>query len=493
MLAPPAPAPSGEPGDIRRSRVYLLSRGPVVGLVRRLVSIAALVAADVAGLALGVYVALVLRSLLYGDTIYWSLLWDTGPAEWLPFLAPITVIVFLQAGLYAPRERRAGSGRILAALVLVALIVLAFGIGTDYQFTTTGLIPTAVVTCALSIGLLRAAYDSVSLELMALAGVRRRMLLVGDAATLRDLERPLRASHGGIGVEVVARLPVDPGSGGLVGSLDRLTALLEAERPDELVLAEGRFDEQAVLDVVQLAHRHGVKVKLAPSTTELLVHEGEYVPGQGVPLFELRPPMLTGLDWATKRVFDVAVSTLLLLVGIPLWLAIAAAIKLGSRGPVLYVDRRIGVREQEFGMLKFRTMVAGAAARQDELESENEASGALFKIRDDPRVTGVGRVLRRLSLDELPQLWNVLRGQMSLVGPRPLPLRDHAMLEDWHRARALVLPGMTGLWQISGRSGLEFDDLVRLDFAYIEAWSVWLDVSIIARTIPAVLTGRGAY
>ena len=434
-----------------------------------------------------------LRSFVYGDTIYWSLLWKTGPADWLPFLAPITVIVFLQAGLYAPRERRAGSGRILAALVLVALIVLAFGLGTDYDFTTTGLIPTAVVASTIAIALLRAAYDSVSLELMALAGVRRRLLLVGDDATLDDLERPLRASHGGIGVEVVGRLAVDADTRGLAGSLDRLAVLLEAERPDELVLAEAPFDERTVLEVVQLAHRHGVKVKLAPSTTELLVHEGEYVPGQGIPLFELRPPMLTGLEWATKRVFDVVVSLLFLVIGIPLWLVVAAAIKLESRGPVLYVDRRIGVREQEFGMLKFRTMVAGAAERQDELEDENEASGALFKIRDDPRVTRVGRVLRRLSLDELPQLWNVLRGQMSLVGPRPLPLRDHAMLEDWHRARSLVLPGMTGLWQISGRSGLEFDDLVRLDFAYIEAWSIWLDISIIARTIPAVLSGRGAY
>jgi lipopolysaccharide/colanic/teichoic acid biosynthesis glycosyltransferase len=203
--------------------------------------------------------------------------------------------------------------------------------------------------------------------------------------------------------------------------------------------------------------------------------------------------MLTGVDWATKRGFDLVASVLFLVVGIPLWLLIAVAIKLDSRGPVLYVSRRVGVREQEFGMLKFRTMVAGAAEQQDALEEENEASGALFKIRDDPRVTRVGRVLRRLSLDELPQLVNVLRGEMSLVGPRPLPLRDHAMLQDWHRARSLVLPGMTGLWQISGRSGLEFDDLVRLDFTYIENWSIWSDVSIIARTIPAVLSGRGAY
>ncbi len=475
--------------DVRRSRIYVLSRGPVLGLVRRALSVVALVLADLAGLALGVYVALVLRSLVYGDTIYWSLLWETGPEEWLPFLAPVTVLVFLQAGLYAPRERRAGAGRVLGALVLVALIVLAFGIGTDYEFTTTGLIPTAVVTTALAIGALRAAYGSISLELMRAAGVRRRLVLVGEGETLADLERQLRASRGGIGIDVAATVS----DARRPESLERLSALLEHERPDELVLAEADFDEETVLGVVQLAHRHGVKVKLAPSTTELLVHEGEYVPGEGVPLFELRPPLLSGVAWATKRVFDLVVASLLVVVGTPLWLLLAAAIKLDSRGPVLYVDRRIGVGEREFGMLKFRTMVAEAADLQPGLESENEASGPLFKIRDDPRLTRVGRVLRRVSLDELPQLVNVLRGEMSLVGPRPLPLRDHEMLDDWHKARYLVLPGMTGLWQISGRSGLEFDDLVRLDFTYIENWSIWSDVSIIARTIPAVLSGRGAY
>jgi lipopolysaccharide/colanic/teichoic acid biosynthesis glycosyltransferase len=138
-------------------------------------------------------------------------------------------------------------------------------------------------------------------------------------------------------------------------------------------------------------------------------------------------------------------------------------------------------------------MVADADALQAQLEAANEAEGALFKIRDDPRLTRVGRFLRRLSLDEVPQLVNVLKGEMSLVGPRPLPLRDYRLLEDWHRARYAVLPGMTGLWQISGRSGLGFDDLVRLDFTYLENWSIWLDVTIIARTIPAVIMRRGAY
>ena len=190
-------------------------------------------------------------------------------------------------------------------------------------------------------------------------------------------------------------------------------------------------------DHARLVHRHAVRVKLAPATTDLLVHEGQYVPGQGVPLFELRPPVLSGVAWLSKRAFDLVVAGLIVVVGLPLWLLVAAAIKLDSRGSVFFVDRRIGVGEREFGMLKFRTMVADAAERQAELERENEASGALFKIRDDPRVTRVGRTLRRFSLDELPQLVNVLRGEMSLVGPRPLIREEHDHVVDWARRRQI--------------------------------------------------------
>jgi lipopolysaccharide/colanic/teichoic acid biosynthesis glycosyltransferase len=160
---------------------------------------------------------------------------------------------------------------------------------------------------------------------------------------------------------------------------------------------------------------------------------------------------------------------------------------------VLYADERVGLGERPFRMLKFRTMVADAARAQDALESANEASGALFKIRDDPRVTPVGRLLRRFSIDELPNLINVVRGEMSLVGPRPLPTRDYGRLEGWHRRRSNVLPGMTGLWQIAGRSDLSFDDLVRLDFYYLENWSLWLDITILVKTLPAVVASRGAY
>ena len=308
------------------------------------------------------------------------------------------------------------------------------------------MIPTAVVTCALAIG---AAARCLRVDRAGAAQGRRhprRVVLVGAGESLRRLQRELAASRGGVGYDLVGAVASagEPGLPLLGDSLADLPAILDAVRPDELILTEADFDERTVLDIVERAHRHGVRVRLAPNTTELLVREGEYVPGQGVPLFELRPPVLVGWDWVLKRGFDVCFSALLIVIGLPLWLLIALAIKLDSRGPVFFVDRRIGVGEREFGMLKFRTMVADAAEHQQRLEEANEASGALFKIRDDPRVTRVGRVLRRFSLDEMPQIVNVVRGQMSLVGPRPLPLRDYELLEDWHRARYLVLPGMTG-------------------------------------------------
>ena len=490
----PSAAPAA-PRDVRASRLYVFSRRPWVSAVRRALSVVLLVALDVIGLALGIYLALVLREAVLGDgNLLWRLLWDAGAGKWIRFVAPITVLVFAQAGLYNRRERRPGSGRILASLIVVALIVLAFGIGTGYDFTTTGLIPTAVVVSAITIALLRAAYESISLELMRSAGIRRRVVLAGRPASVAHLRSSLLAGRGGIGYDVAGWLG-DGSVPGLtrLGAESDLAAVLEAARPDELVLAEGDYEERAVLEVVETSHRRGVRVGLAPTTTELLVQRGEYVPGQAAPLFELRPPVLTGWDWALKRTFDYLIAIVVVLVGLPLWLVIALLIKLGSRGPVLYRDERIGVGEREFAMLKFRTMVADAADRQAELEAANEAGGALFKIRDDPRVTRVGRILRRTSLDELPQLLNVLRGEMSLVGPRPLPLRDFRLLEDWHKARYNVLPGMTGLWQISGRSGLSFDDLVRLDFTYLENWSIWLDVSIILKTIPAVISAKGAY
>jgi exopolysaccharide biosynthesis polyprenyl glycosylphosphotransferase len=272
-----------------------------------------------------------------------------------------------------------------------------------------------------------------------------------------------------------------------------LAMRLDDAEIDELIIAEPDYSEERVLAIVDECHERGVRVRVAPSTMEILVHRAEFVAGQAVPLFELKAPVFDGFDYAVKRAFDIVGAFLGLVVLTPLMLLIAAMVKFTSRGPVFYRSMRPGIGGIPFACLKFRTMYQGADRVQHELEAVNEADGALFKIRHDPRVTPVGRVLRRFSLDELPQLWNVLRGEMSIVGPRPLPQRDYDQLEDWHRKRYLVLPGMTGLWQVSGRSNLDFDDLVRLDFVYIERWSLSLDLSIILQTFPAVIRRRGAY
>jgi exopolysaccharide biosynthesis polyprenyl glycosylphosphotransferase len=469
--------------DIRAGRPYLLTRSPLKTLLRRAVSVAALVVIDLGGLVIGTYAALAVRSEIRDPKpILWNLLWD-HETDWLPFLILLLLLVFSRNGLYGPRELREGAGRIVPSVLLVALLSLAFAIGTGQHFTTFGLYAAGFFFVAILISVFRWSYETFTGSLMRSYGVRRKALLFGDPEQVDQLQQSLGASRGGIDYEFA----------GSVETPAELHAQLARQRLDELIVADAGLDGPELLEIVEAAHRRGVKVRVAPRTTELLVERGEYVPGQAVPLFELRPPIFAGTDWAFKRTFDIVMAALIVVVGAPLWLLIAALIKLDSRGPLLYADLRVGLGEQEFRMLKFRTMVRDAARVQPALEAANEATGALFKIRDDPRVTRVGRVLRRFSLDEVPNVLNVLRGEMSLVGPRPLPLRDYARLEQWHRRRSHVLPGMTGLWQIAGRSNLPFDDLVRLDFYYLENWSVWLDITILVKTMPAVVARRGAY
>jgi len=469
--------------DVRAARPYLFAPTPLKALVRRAASTLVLGTIDVGGLVLGLFLALALRAeVVDPKPILWGLLWDQE-TSWLAFLILLQVLVFWQARLYSPREMREGVGRVVPSVFLVAALALAFAIGTGQHFTTFGLYIVAAIFVSAIVAALRASYEALTEVLLRAAGVRRRAVLVGDPEQRAHLRRSLGSSRGGIDYEFVDE--VGPGP-----AVDEVLARMSL---DELIVADSGIADERLLELVEAAHRRAVKVRIAPRTTELLVERGEYVPGQGVPLFELRPPIFAGTEWAVKRTFDLVVASLIVVVGSPIWVLIALAIKLTSRGSVFYADPRIGLAEREFHMVKFRTMVAGAAEQQQALERANEATGALFKIRRDPRVTPVGRMLRRYSLDELPNLVNVLRGEMSLVGPRPLPLRDYALLDDWHRRRYNVLPGLTGLWQVAGRSDLDFDDLVRLDFYYLENWSIWLDISILVKTPFAVVRRRGAY
>ena len=469
--------------DVRAGRPYLLAPASLRSFARRAVSTLVLATIDVAGLVIGLYLALALRAFVVDPhPVLWGLLWNEE-TNWLAFLILLLVLVFWRARLYGPREVREGAARVVPGVFLVAALALAFAIGTGQHFETFGLYVTGAVFVSVLIALFRASYEALTEVLLRSLGVRRRVVLVGDADTRAHLRDTLGSSRGGIKYEFVDEVETGPA----------VDLALARGQVDELIVSDPTISDDELLEFVDLAQRRGAKVRVAPRTTELLVERGEYVPGQGVPLFELRPPIFAGTQWATKRVFDVAVVGMTAIVGMPVWLLVAA----GDQAHVAWArplrrsadrPRRARVPDAQVpdDGLRGRRPTGGARAR-------NEATGALFKIRDDPRVTTVGRLLRRLSIDELPNLLNVLRGEMSLVGPRPLPLRDYALLDDWHRRRYNVLPGVTGLWQIAGRSDLTFDDLVRLDFYYLENWSIWLDITILVKTPFAVFQRRGAY
>ena len=313
-----APPSSGQErfrrGDIRSRRPYFLQRGPLVAFARRFASVAALLALDLSGLALGLYGALTVREFYVGHSQpLWGLLWE-AEENWLPFLALITALVFAQQGLYAPRERRAGSSRVLPALLLVALLTLAFALGTGHDFSTFGLIPTAVVLSALCIGLFRASYETLAAALLHAAGARRRVVLIGHGSELEGLRDALGSSRGGIEYAFAGVVSERPLAGDLprLGGLQDLPRVLGQQRVDEAIVADVDLSETQLLEIVEEAHRNGVRVRVAPKTTDLLAHRAEFVPGQGLPLFELRPPTLAGADWAVKRLFDVVVSATVL-------------------------------------------------------------------------------------------------------------------------------------------------------------------------------------
>ena len=385
--------------------------------------------------------------------------------------------------------------RVVGSLFQVMVVALLFAVINGNDFSSYYIFYGSLFFSVAFVSLLRFGYERLTGALLRAAGYQRRAVLVGSGHHIEAVAHALAdGPHASVDVIGFISLTPRPDNGlRSLGTLDDIREVITEHRLDEVIIADSDFPQKQAVELVDRCHQKGVRVRVAPSTMEILIHRAEFVPGQSVPLFELKPPVFDGIDFAVKRAFDVIGATLLLFFLSPVLLASALAIKLSSRGPLIYRSSRPGIGGQPFDCLKFRTMYPDADQRQADLEEHNEASGALFKIKEDPRVTAAGRFLRRFSLDELPQLANVLRGDMSLVGPRPLPQRDFDRMEDWHKKRYLVLPGMTGLWQVSGRSDLDFDDLVRLDFLYLERWSPFLDLTILVKTIPAVFTRRGAF
>jgi exopolysaccharide biosynthesis polyprenyl glycosylphosphotransferase len=245
-----------------------------------------------------------------------------------------------------------------------------------------------------------------------------------------------------------------------------------------------------MLDIVRTAERAQLKITIVPRLYEAIGHSVEVDEVEGMTVLSLRGLSRSRSSLAIKRALDVIAAALGLVLLSPVLAAIAIAIRLDSRGPVLYRQLRMG-RDDGFEMLKFRSMVDGADDLKASLRHLNEADGIMFKIAADPRVTRVGRWLRRTSLDELPQLWNVLRGEMSLVGPRPLVSDEDDHVMGWHRARLELTPGLTGPWQVAGRTRVPFQEMVKMDYLYVAEWSLWNDLRLLLRTLPIVLLGRG--
>jgi exopolysaccharide biosynthesis polyprenyl glycosylphosphotransferase len=278
-----------------------------------------------------------------------------------------------------------------------------------------------------------------------------------------------------------------------LGSIDNLPRIAQEESIDEVIITLPWMYHRKIISIMTQCERGGVRARLVPDLFQMSLSRMDVDDLGGVPMIGVKEISITGWKSVTKRAIDFTIALVGLIVLSPLLLLVALGIKLDSPGPVLFRQIRVGKGGRRFVLYKFRSMREGAEEEQQELTDLNEAEGPIFKIRHDPRCTRVGRFLRRTSLDELPQLYNVLRGEMSLVGPRPPVPTEVEHYQEWHKKRLEVSPGMTGLWQVSGRSELPFDEMVLLDIYYIENWSAALDTEIFLRTIPKVIFGGGAY
>jgi exopolysaccharide biosynthesis polyprenyl glycosylphosphotransferase len=346
---------------------------------------------------------------------------------------------------------------------------------------------------ALSGGLVlsRAGFRALALRL----APAERCLFIGDEVSAETIRSKL-TGHGGVKAEVVAHLDLDKVASWSTDSfsearLAEIRDLAQTLDVHRAVIAPRSVDGGEMLNLVRTLKAVGVRVSVLPRLLEVVGSSVEFDDLHGVTVMGVRRFELTRSSAAFKRGFDLLGALVGLLAVSPLLLVIAVLVKLEDGGPVFFRQQRVGRYGQRFEMLKFRTMIPGADAMKDSLRDRNEAQEGLFKIAQDPRITRVGRWLRCSALDELPQLWNIVRGEMSLVGPRPLVVDEDQRIEGWHRRRLELTPGMTGPWQILGPARVPLKEMVAIDYIYIANWSLWTDVKILLRTIPHVLGRKG--
>jgi exopolysaccharide biosynthesis polyprenyl glycosylphosphotransferase len=420
-------------------------------------------------------------------------------APWLVAMLPAWIVLFRAYGLYDGDIKRFTRGVLqdLPAVIHAALV------GTIVYAAYSALTPLPHVDARQGAAIVVVLSATVlALRVAARRAMQRtlgpeRAIIVGDSASIPLLARKL-GTHPEYGVELVG--VVSAGSADATGGLPVLgsPAELDLDRiaashaVDRVILAgSGAAVGRTFADVVRSAHRLGLKVDYTPHPLDVLGVGVEVDDIEGVTVFGLYPPVLGRSSRWAKRAMDITGAAALLLLTAPLMLVIAVAVVLDSRGSVLFRHERIGRGGRRFRIAKFRTMVPGAEALADGLRSQSRDPHWLLLDRD-PRVTRLGRLLRRTSLDELPQLWNVLKGDMSLVGPRPLIEDEDRRITGWGRGRLDLTPGLTGLWQVLGRTSIPFEEMVKLDYIYVSDWSVWRDVQLLLRTLPVLLTRKGA-
>jgi len=326
-----------------------------------------------------------------------------------------------------------------------------------------------------------------------------RLMIVGAGEVGRTVMRNIVAQPS-LGYHIVGFVDDDPDKGSTdigrftaLGNTANIPKLVKEMAIDEVIITLPWMYHRKIVSIVAQCEREQVRVRIVPDIFQMTLSNLDTVDLGGIPMIGVKELSISGSSMVFKRAMDVVVSFVGLLIAWPLFLLIALMIRIDSPGPVFFKQIRVGKDELLFGCYKFRSMRPGAEEEKKDLLDRNEMDGPIFKMRDDPRITKVGRFLRRTSLDELPQVFNVLMGHMSLVGPRPPLPTEVQRYQPWHKRRLEVSPGITGLWQVSGRSQLTFDEQVLLDLYYIENWSPMLDLQILLRTLPKALLGEGAY
>jgi exopolysaccharide biosynthesis polyprenyl glycosylphosphotransferase len=424
---------------------------------------------------------------------------------YIPFALILTVVLILayrRQGLYSLRQGTTWFDELYAIINgtttgIVIMVVLVFVFRPTFYSRLIFFYAGALIVVFLSLSRM---IKNIWLRYMRRQGIGvARAVIVGAGEVGRTVMRTLVA-HPDLGYEIVGFVDDDPAKGTTdigrfkgMGSLDNLAVLVQDEAIDEVIITLPWQYHRKIMAIMAQCERENVRARIVPDLFQMTLSRMAITEMSGIPLIGVKQVRISPFIRLVKRGIDVFFSLLVLVFTAPLIALISLTIKLDSPGPVLFRQDRVGKGGKPFTLYKFRSMMIGADEQKQLLRDLNEANGPIFKIKDDPRITRVGRLLRRFSLDELPQFYNVLRGDMSIIGPRPPLPEEVAQYQPWHMRRLEIAPGITGLWQVSGRSELPFDEMALLDIYYVEQWSPALDFKILLRTIPTILFGDGAY